>query len=61
MHVAPALFDPAVALPEQFAIYNALLGEQSLFVLEVGHFGYPQQPAQEQALLAVLATFFARL
>lgn len=61
MHVAAALFDPAVAPPGQFAIYNALPGPKSLFVLEAGHFNYPHQAEQEQALLAELDHFFALL
>lgn len=61
MHVAAALFDPAVAPPGQFAIYNALPGAKSLFVLEAGHFNYPQQAVQEQALLAELENFFGQL
>jgi cephalosporin-C deacetylase len=61
MHVAAALFDPAVAPPGQFAIYNALSGEKSLFTLDAGHFAYPQQAAQEQALQGELEEFFSRL
>jgi Acetyl esterase (deacetylase) len=61
MHVAAALFDPAVAPPGQFAVYNALSGEKSLFVLEAGHFDYPQRGAQEQTLLQELEGFFALL
>jgi len=58
MHVAAALFDPAVAPPGQFAIYNAMTCEKSLFVLQAGHFDYPERPAQEQALLSELGSFF---
>jgi cephalosporin-C deacetylase len=61
VHVAAACFDPAVAPPGQFAIYNALAGEKSLFVLEAGHFAYPNQAAQEQALYKELECFFAQL
>lgn len=61
MHIAPALFDPVVAPPGQFAIHNALPGGKSLFVLEAGHFSYPQQAAQEQALLGELEAFFVQL
>lgn len=61
VHVAAALFDPAVAPPGQFSIYNALPESSPLFVLEAGHFSYPQQAAQEQALLAELEVFFAQL
>ncbi|OQX03917.1 MAG: deacetylase [Thiothrix lacustris] len=61
MHVAAALFDPAVAPPGQFAVYNALPSEKSLFVLEAGHFEYPNRVQQEQALLQELEDFFALL
>lgn len=61
MQVAAALFDPAVAPPGQFAIYNALSESRSLFVLAAGHFGYQQQAAQEAALYKELEEFFAAL
>jgi cephalosporin-C deacetylase len=61
MHVAAALFDPAVAPPGQFAIHNALPEPKSLFVLEAGHFEYPHMAAQEQALHQELEAFFAQL
>jgi len=57
-HFAVALFDPVVAPPGQFAIYNAWTGTKKLFVLEAGHFEYSHQAAQEQALLQELRTFF---
>lgn len=58
VHVALALFDPFVAPPGQFAIYNALPGPKELFVLDAGHFNYPRQVEQEQQLLGALADFF---
>lgn len=58
MHVAAALFDPAVAPPGQFSIYNAIPGEKQLFVLDAGHFDYPDRERQEQELMAELRTFF---
>jgi cephalosporin-C deacetylase len=61
MHVAAARFDPAVAPPGQFAVYNAIPGDKRLFVLEAGHFDYPNQAHREQALLAELWAFFAPL
>lgn len=61
MHIAAALFDPAVAPPGQFAIYNALSEPKDLFVLEAGHFAYQQQAAQEAALAAELHEFFVAL
>lgn len=61
VHVAAALFDPAVAPPGQFAIYNSLAGPKQLFVLEAGHFEYSKQTEQEHELQAELIEFFAKL
>lgn len=61
IHCACAVFDPFVAPPAQFAIYNALAGEKSLFVLMAGHHQYPEQQQQAQQLLAELDAFFAPL
>ena len=58
MHVAAALFDPVVAPPGQFAIYNALSAPKELFVLAAGHFDYPARGEQERGLSAALAHFF---
>lgn len=60
-HIAAALFDPVVAPPGQFAIYNALPESKALFVLEAGHFTYPHQTEQEQVLLQELGDFFSQL
>jgi cephalosporin-C deacetylase len=40
--VAPALFDPAVAPPCQFAVANALPKSKfnEIFILDAGHFEY---------------------
>ncbi|MDT4328361.1 acetylxylan esterase [Methylomonas sp. MED-D] len=59
LHAALALFDPVVAPPGQFAIYNAWHGEKRLFTLDAGHFEYPAQRLQEQQLLAELKLFFS--
>jgi cephalosporin-C deacetylase len=61
MHIAAALFDPAVAPPGQFSIYNAISAEKQLFVLTAGHFDYPGKDAQNQHLLEELRIFFATL
>ncbi len=61
VHLAAARFDPAVAPPGQFAIYNALPGDKRLFVLDAGHFDYPNRGEQEQALLAELKDFIRPL
>jgi cephalosporin-C deacetylase len=60
-HVAAALFDPVVAPPGQFAIYNALSSPKELFVLDGGHFQYPAQAAQERQLFKDLQRFFGAL
>lgn len=61
MHVAAARFDPAVAPPGQFAVYNAIPGDKRLFVLDAGHFDYPGRARQTHDLLAELWAFFAPL
>ena len=61
IHCACAVFDPFVAPPAQFAIYNALPGSKELFVLMEGHHSYPEQKQQEQALITELDAFFAPL
>ncbi|PPD35734.1 MAG: deacetylase [Methylomonas sp.] len=58
IHIAAALFDPMVAPPGQFAIYNAWTGPKKLFVLDAGHFEYPGQSEQNQQLLGQLQMFF---
>lgn len=58
IHIAAALFDPMVAPPGQFAVYNAWAGPKSLFVLDAGHFEYPRQEQQNQQLLRCLQAFF---
>lgn len=57
-HFANALFDPVVAPPGQFAVYNAWAAEKSLFLLEAGHFEYPNRAKQDQQLVAELTRFF---
>jgi cephalosporin-C deacetylase len=61
IHCACAKFDPCVAPPGQFAIYNALTGEKELFVLEAGHYNYLTQAQQELELIKELDVFFAPL
>ncbi|MGR8931424.1 MAG: acetylxylan esterase [Gammaproteobacteria bacterium] len=58
IHIAAALFDPMVAPPGQFAIYNAWNGPKQLFVLDAGHFEYPRQAQQNDQLLRELQVFF---
>lgn len=59
MLVSAALFDPMVAPPCQFSIYNAIPGCKELFILDAGHFEYPGQQEQETNLLERLRQFFS--
>lgn len=61
LHAALAFFDPAVAPPGQYAIYNAWAGPKQLFQLEAGHFEYPNRAQQEQYLLHSIQHFFSDL
>jgi cephalosporin-C deacetylase len=61
IHVAAALFDPAVPPPGQFAIYNAVPGEKEIYVLEAGHFDYDRTEIEERLLQRQLQDFFAAL
>lgn len=61
VQVAAALFDPVVAPPGQFAVYNALQGPKSLYVLDAGHFNYAGQMEQERELRGILREFFMSL
>ncbi|MCP5426151.1 MAG: acetylxylan esterase [Gammaproteobacteria bacterium] len=58
VHVAAALFDPAVPPPGQYSIHNALGGPKQLFVLQSGHFDHAGTGAENQALRQELRTFF---
>jgi cephalosporin-C deacetylase len=57
MHCVCAKFDPYVAPPGQFAIFNALSGQKQLYVSDAGHHPYPAQHQQEQEMLAELVDF----
>jgi len=61
IHCACAKFDPCVAPPGQFAIYNALPKKKQLFILDAGHHNYPNQVRQEFDLINELDAFFAPL
>lgn len=61
VHVAAARFDPIVAPPGQFAVYNALPEPKRLFVLDAGHCEYPGQAEQERQLQDDLRSFFEPL
>ncbi len=61
VHVAAARFDPHVAPPGQFAIYNTLAGPRELFVLDAGHFDYENEANQDRILLKERDRFFSFL
>lgn len=58
MHVAAAVFDPAVPPAGQFAVYHAIPGPKTLFTLAAGHHEFPGQAAQGAALERGLRAFF---
>ncbi len=60
VQVAPALFDPSVPPPGQFAVFNALAGPKELHLLTAGHFPYPSADREHDRMLAARAEFFAR-
>ncbi len=57
--VAAALFDPAVPPPGQFAVYNALCQEKSLFVRQAAHYAWPGQASEERHVRRALEDWFA--
>lgn len=58
MLVAPALFDPAVAPPCQFAVANALQKFNEIFILDAGHFEYTGMEEQNAILRDKVGQFF---
>lgn len=52
--VAPALFDPAVPPPGQFAVYNGLGEPKELFVHQTGHFPSPTEEPEIREVQACL-------
>ncbi len=58
--VAPALFDPAVPPPGQFAVANAIPDHET-FVLTAGHFEYSEAEAEDAALEAAKRRWFSNL
>ncbi|MEU5955738.1 acetylxylan esterase [Streptomyces sp. NPDC047525] len=58
--VAPALFDPSVPPPGQFAVHNALPPTaRALHVLQAGHFEYEDKAAEVTRLGDAKSRFFA--
>lgn len=61
VHCALAEFDPAVAPPGQFSIFNALSGPRELFLLQAGHYPYAGAEEEERRLMGELERFFEKL
>lgn len=61
VHCACAHFDPMVAPPGQFAVYNSVAAPKELFELQAGHFLYPEMHAEQAELVVELARFFTEL
>ena len=59
VHGAPALFDPKVPPPGQFAVTNALPNTAQIRILKAGHFEYPGQQEENAALNDDLAAWFS--
>lgn len=56
--MAVALFDPAVPPPCQFAIANAPVKNNEIFILDGGHFDYPDDAMQHRLLADRVRRFF---
>ncbi len=59
IQIAAATFDPFVAPPGQFSVFNSLPGDRSLCVLEAGHIDYPKQDEDRRKVLGQLSSFFS--
>lgn len=61
--VAPALFDPSVPPPGQFAVFNGLSQSagRELHVLDAGHFEWPGKAESTDRLAAAKGEFFGRV
>ncbi|MCH6256918.1 acetylxylan esterase [Puniceicoccaceae bacterium K14] len=60
-HYACALYDPMVAPPGQFAIYNQTQSPKQLYTLTAGHYEYEDQAKEDAELLSELDVFFSDL
>ncbi|WP_394242327.1 acetylxylan esterase [Vibrio astriarenae] len=56
-----AKFDPFVAPPGQFSAYNACLSDKELYVLDAGHFEYPNETRQKNAMRKEVELFLQAL
>ncbi len=57
MHGAPALFDPGVPPPGQFAVTNAI-ENATTHLLPAGHFEYPGRDQDQSALASEVTRWF---
>ncbi len=57
---SPALFDPGVPPPSQFATCNALAGPRALFIKKAGHFEHKDTLTDNQAEFSYVHQWFAR-
>ncbi|WP_081687749.1 acetylxylan esterase [Glycomyces tenuis] len=60
MLAAPALWDPAVPPPGQFAVANALAGPTEFVVRSAGHSRYPREAEDRERYVAEVRRFLAR-
>ncbi|WED23603.1 acetylxylan esterase [Vibrio sp. JC009] len=60
-HWALAMFDPFVAPPGQFSIYNACEDHKELYRLKAGHFDYRGEVKQRNELRQKLENYFSVL
>ncbi|WP_411825306.1 acetylxylan esterase [Luteolibacter sp. AS25] len=56
-----AMFDPVVAPPGQFAVYNAVKSPKSLFVRRAGHFKYPEEESETRRVIRDVNNWFSKL
>ncbi len=56
---APAVFDPKVPPPGQFAVTNTLPETGKICILRAGHFEYPGQQEDDRDLRSQLRSFFS--
>ncbi|WP_372882151.1 acetylxylan esterase [Psychromonas sp.] len=60
-HWALGTFDPVVAPPGQFSIYNSCTSQKQLYLLQAGHFVYRGAGKQRRELRRIIENFFAIL
>ncbi len=59
VHTTPALFDPSVPPPGQFAVCNAIKSPHKQHIMPAGHFDYPEAQTHNTAITAELHDFFS--